>query len=323
MFDVFDSESHHGLVYQALVSAPRSTVDALAKRTLLSESAIRDSLTELQQFDAVTPVDSTKEVWEARRPDLVAAEAMRQFGVWRAQLLEAEERLTTAFRYARYEETSALDFEILQGSDAFFERFKQLQPKARSHVWGIDRPPYYWEPDEIHRQERMQIEQMAAGITYRTIYQESESDSPVRNASMARSVASGENARVLARPPIKMTIIDCEVGVVALDPPAGAEGSLSTLLVRRSTLLDAFCNIFESLWSLAVPVNLDRQNQELSKREREILTLMASGAGDDAIARRLGVSRRTIVRHIGRLLEHLGSTTRFQAGAQAARRGWL
>ena len=50
---------------------------------------------------------------------------------------------------------------------------------------------------------------------------------------------------------------------------------------------------------------------------------MASGATDDAISRRLGLSRRTVVRRAARLLERLGASTRFQAGVQAAHRGWL
>ncbi|MFD0381698.1 response regulator transcription factor [Streptomyces stramineus] len=62
---------------------------------------------------------------------------------------------------------------------------------------------------------------------------------------------------------------------------------------------------------------------QIDARDRQILTLMASGATDDAIARRLGLGRRTVVRRVSALLAMLGATTRFQAGVQAARRGWL
>jgi DNA-binding NarL/FixJ family response regulator len=50
---------------------------------------------------------------------------------------------------------------------------------------------------------------------------------------------------------------------------------------------------------------------------------MAAGATDEVIARRLAISRRSVVRRTGLLMERLGATTRFQAGVQAARRGWL
>jgi DNA-binding NarL/FixJ family response regulator len=61
----------------------------------------------------------------------------------------------------------------------------------------------------------------------------------------------------------------------------------------------------------------------VSERDRTIITLMAAGATDEAIARRLDLSRRTVVRRIAALLDRLGATTRFQAGVQAAKRGLL
>ncbi|MGH8882740.1 MAG: hypothetical protein ACRD0P_36265, partial [Stackebrandtia sp.] len=109
MFDVFDVRSDHGRVYRALVSAPRSTVTSLAARTRLTDSAIRDSLVELQRVDAVVALDPAKELWEARRPDLVTAEAMRQFGDWRARHLDSEAQLNEANRYSRIEDTSAIN----------------------------------------------------------------------------------------------------------------------------------------------------------------------------------------------------------------------
>jgi DNA-binding NarL/FixJ family response regulator len=49
--------------------------------------------------------------------------------------------------------------------------------------------------------------------------------------------------------------------------------------------------------------------------------LLAAGLKDEAIARQLGVSLRTIHRRTGDLLDRLGARTRFQAGMQAARQG--
>lgn len=56
---------------------------------------------------------------------------------------------------------------------------------------------------------------------------------------------------------------------------------------------------------------------------RQLLTLLASGLKDDAIARQLGLSTRTMRRRIRTLLDELSAANRFQAGVQAARRGWL
>lgn len=324
MFDVFDANSTHGRVYRALVSQPHVSAGALAVATGLPETTVRKALTELRDADMAVPLDTDdKDLWEPERPDVVAANALRYNEDWRFRLLQAESDLMEMFHFARRQNSGLGDVEVLEGAQATFARFRTIQESVREQVRAIDRPPYYWDDAEITRQETLQCGQMAAGINYRTIYQESASDSPARNAAMMRTIASGENARVLTDPPIKLTVVDDQVAILAADPPPGAEGTLVALLVFPSILLTSLISVFETLWRLAVPVNLAALNQTITERERDILTLMASGATDDAIARRLGLSRRTVVRQVAKLLEQLGATTRFQAGAQAARRGWL
>jgi predicted transcriptional regulator len=56
---------------------------------------------------------------------------------------------------------------------------------------------------------------------------------------------------------------------------------------------------------------------------RSLLTLLAAGLTDAAIARSLGWSERTTQRRLQRLMRTLGATTRFQASLLASRRGWL
>ncbi|MEV0841406.1 hypothetical protein AB0I55_17850 [Actinocatenispora sera] len=51
--------------------------------------------------------------------------------------------------------------------------------------------------------------------------------------------------------------------------------------------------------------------------------MLVSGLKDEAVARQLGWSLRTMRRRVQRLHQRLGATNRFQAGVQAARRGWI
>jgi DNA-binding CsgD family transcriptional regulator len=59
----------------------------------------------------------------------------------------------------------------------------------------------------------------------------------------------------------------------------------------------------------------------LTQRETEVLMLLAEGASNKMIARRLGISVHTAKFHVGQLLDKLDATGRTDAVAHAARRG--
>jgi DNA-binding NarL/FixJ family response regulator len=59
----------------------------------------------------------------------------------------------------------------------------------------------------------------------------------------------------------------------------------------------------------------------LTAREREVLTLIADGATNRQIARRLGVTERTARTHVSNILGKLGLTSRTQAALWAVREG--
>ena len=50
----------------------------------------------------------------------------------------------------------------------------------------------------------------------------------------------------------------------------------------------------------------------------ELLQLLARGLSDQAIGRRLGLSRRTVQRRVRSLMDHYSVQTRFQLGMRAA-----
>jgi PAS domain S-box-containing protein len=60
---------------------------------------------------------------------------------------------------------------------------------------------------------------------------------------------------------------------------------------------------------------------ELTRRELEILRLMAAGASTRAMADRLHVSPATVRNHVQHILEKLGVHSRLEAAAYATRRG--
>jgi two-component system nitrate/nitrite response regulator NarL len=61
----------------------------------------------------------------------------------------------------------------------------------------------------------------------------------------------------------------------------------------------------------------------LSKREQEILALLADGLGNKQIAARLGISANTVKTHLELLFEKLGVSSRAEAVAAGVKRGLL
>src|SRR5947207_1648255 len=66
-----------------------------------------------------------------------------------------------------------------------------------------------------------------------------------------------------------------------------------------------------------------RDGNGLTGIERELLELLGRGLTDEAAARKLGVSLRTVRRMMADLTTRLGATSRFQAGMRAHQLGWL
>jgi DNA-binding CsgD family transcriptional regulator len=63
------------------------------------------------------------------------------------------------------------------------------------------------------------------------------------------------------------------------------------------------------------------EDAALTPRELEVLSLMAEGASNKTIARRLGISIHTAKFHVGSLLDKLDATGRTDAVTHAARLG--
>lgn len=321
MDTVLDPDSDSGRVYRSLVGLPRASAGELAARAGLSEAVVRAALEQLAADDAVVTLDPESRAWDALPPAQVVGAMLERDAVRRAELRRAGAELERLYRFARRDAGHYGALEVVEGAGRVLAAVRQLQRSARHEVRVIDMPPYSGTPDYYPDQEALQRERMAAGVVYRVIYHGTAFDDPIAGPNLARMIEAGEQARTLDDPPMKLAIGDRESAVVTLD--ADDHHGVIALVVRPSSLFRALANVFDGLWRLAVPMSTAGIGPGIDARDRRILTLMAGGATDDAIARRLGLGRRTVVRRVSALLAGLGATTRFQAGVQAARRGWL
>jgi DNA-binding NarL/FixJ family response regulator len=68
---------------------------------------------------------------------------------------------------------------------------------------------------------------------------------------------------------------------------------------------------------------VDAANRELSRREAEVLRLIAHGRTNEQIARELLLSTSTVKNHVGRILSKLGASDRTQAAITAIEMGLM
>jgi DNA-binding CsgD family transcriptional regulator len=132
---------------------------------------------------------------------------------------------------------------------------------------------------------------------------------------------AGEQVRVLRHVPTRLAVMGGSAALIAerLDVMDDRR-----LVLRHQSMIAALTLMFEGLWEKAMPVpGLTGQPYEQVGDERLLLDQLAGGAKDEQIARALGLSVRTVRRRIAGLLAVLGAESRFKAGVEAARRGWV
>lgn len=133
----------------------------------------------------------------------------------------------------------------------------------------------------------------------------------------------GEHVRVLAEVPCRLAIMGTSAALV---PEMWGKNTGRRLVVRQQALIAGFTLLFEALWERAMaipgldgPVNAEDRTSD----RRLLLDQLANGAKDEQIARALGLSLRTVRRRVADILDELGVDSRFQAGVEAVRRGWV
>ncbi|MEU4559509.1 LuxR C-terminal-related transcriptional regulator [Actinoplanes sp. NPDC023936] len=136
-----------------------------------------------------------------------------------------------------------------------------------------------------------------------------------------QAVAAGAEVRLLDRAPTFLMLADERLAAVS-------DGG-SVLVLRDAGVTAALSSLFNFCWNGALPLSDEAPagpvaaTEPPSGAEREILAMLSLGLKDEALARQLGVSVRTVRRLVSQLLQRLQSTSRFQAGVRAHALGWV
>ncbi|ONI89215.1 hypothetical protein ALI22I_17115 [Saccharothrix sp. ALI-22-I] len=315
MFEHLGVSAEQARVYERLVRTGSCTAEEAGTRPELLEDLVRLGVVRRLADD----------VWQAVQPDLAVEMliAAREDGHLRARAdAAALMEVYLRNRAEQHHDTSMV--EVVNGAGQVRDVWQALLAGARTEVCVLDQPPYIT-PVEEHT--AMELDTRRRHVRWRVIYDRSSVELPGRAAEIAELVASGERARVTPTLPFKLAVVDARVAVL----PVAVRGVVlpgvvlprvvdQVLLIRPSPLLDVLVSMFDLYWDNAIPFSPGASGGEV---DTQLVALLAAGLTDESIARQLGLGPRTVQRRVRQLMDRSGAQTRFQAGVQAVRRGWL
>lgn len=155
------------------------------------------------------------------------------------------------------------------------------------------------------------------GVRYRLLLPDRVRFSPLFAQRLDALARSGAEIRTAAEVPMDALIVDSTLAAL----PGGHE----LAMFRLPSVVTAVAELFERVWPSGSPLDTGDVPDcgGLTERERELLTLLSLGSTDESAAARMDISVRTVRRTVAGIMDRLGARSRFQAGAQAADRGWL
>ncbi|MFD6799852.1 LuxR family transcriptional regulator [Streptomyces cyaneofuscatus] len=331
MFQVLGLDARTELVYRLVLEEPELRLDQIVARLGRSEQDVRDALDRLAElclldnrderstaddppvFRALDPAASLPFLLSRREAEL----ARQQRGLEVAR--DAVSALT-----AHSGRGVRRGFDVikrLEGLDAVRDRLTELAELARAECLSL-LPGGAQAPDTLAASKPLDQQALERGVRIRSIYQDSFRNDPDTLRYVNWIGGLGAESRTLPTLPLIMVVVDAEVALVPLDPDDGRAGALE--LRSKGAVLVARL-LFESLWAASTPLGARPpvDSDGLTPQEGELLFLLSQGHTDATAARRLGVSLRTVRRMNAELTARMDARSRFQAGAEAARRGWV
>ncbi|MGX4735267.1 LuxR C-terminal-related transcriptional regulator [Kitasatospora griseola] len=310
-------------VYQAMLDRPGDDIDALAAHCVLTPSQIHDSLDELGALLLVRASTEHPGRMRAVDPSIGLADmvARQEAELAARQAALAASRAAVTRMVADRAEQRTAHGERLLGLDAIHHCLEQMGRSATREV--LSSQPGAQRPEDLDASRPADAEALTRGISIRTLYQDSSRHHPHVAHYAHWLLGQGGEVRTAPTVPQRIVIVDRAQALVPIDPKETRKGALH---VTEPGIIGALLDLYEQSWNTAVPVGAttpDDPTTGLTPTERELLRLLGTGLTDDTAGQRLGISARTVGRHMASVMERLNAASRFEAGLKAAQQGWL
>ncbi|MEU9287407.1 helix-turn-helix domain-containing protein [Streptomyces sp. NPDC048275] len=314
-------------VYRLLITTATASADEIASQTGLAPGQAEGILAALATKGLASPTDHQPRQFTASPPDVALLPRLQRNADALDQARAAVTDLLESYRSTRRRQDAGQLIEVITGAEALRQHLRQLQENARHEMLWFCKAQYVAMPSGSNRAE---YDALARGVRYRVLYERAFFDDEGAVDNVVEGVRAGEIARSVPHLPLRLAVADRTIAICPLVPggPYGSPNEPTSALLRGSSLLEALTALFERYWEDAVPLHVSDSGTvddtaPLSETDRKLLSLLVAGIADKAIASQLGLSRRTVQRHIQHMMTLAGAATRMQLAWQAARRGWL
>ncbi|MEU9210003.1 LuxR C-terminal-related transcriptional regulator [Streptomyces sp. NPDC048415] len=301
-----------------------------------SGTEFAEALQLLGRLGLFVPSPDTRNGWTALAPDTALRNLLLEDDRQTSALLTAVQRTRSAlaqvvadFQPVHASELSSVQMELVTGAANVSAALEDASQRVEEEVLSLH-PGRALPAGMIEAGFERDRLALGRGVGIRTIHLGSAAAVPHMAAYLRRLGGAGAQVRTAHTLPLRLIVVDRSLAIVPAPQPA--DGEIAAVVLRSETLVDVFRELFEHCWAGASVLTDTGSGVEPGDgdgdwrptgRHRELVRMLAGGLTDEAMARKLGVSERTVRRLVSELTERLGAASRFQAGVCAVRLGWL
>jgi DNA-binding NarL/FixJ family response regulator len=285
--------------------------------------------TELQELGLIRPGRLPEEVTPVEPDTALIGLLARQREALRAQreelsvIVQAAESLMERYRPAVMRETAEIEVELITRDNRRRQFVHDFDATVHESIGSMHPGPL--PPSEILANALIEDSALVArGVRVRSIYSQSINSAPRQRKYLSDLTATGVEVRLASHVPFDLLIADSHSALVLSNPedPSGP-----AVIVRGPALVRSYVALYEDCWLRSVPYSAKSAATfdvgELTEQHRTTMRLLANGLTDERIARKLGVSLRTVSRLVSEIMRYLQADSRFQAGVLASTHGLI
>jgi len=307
-------------VYECLVHNPDGLdVDDLARRVGLDNAEVERAAAELGALGLVNQAGRGPSVLRAISPESARSKVLgpiiRELDRKRSQVDELRDTyadLVRVYHASPLHHSTRKSIEILHDSETVNAITSELAADAQSEIVtsqleGAGNEELLTESLTLTKNSR------ARRLRVRMLCPHTARYSPTAVYYARHATHLGAEVRTSGDGLMRLTVFDDDVAVIGLRTnPHGAA------IVRESHLVHFISSAFERAWVQAEIFDPAYHHKELrgiaDDIDATIVRLLVDGVEDKIIARRLGMSLRTLQRHISEIMKKIGARNRLHAG---------